>query len=584
MKHLCRYIEGVLPNTPRLLGVLPFGPDLQNCSLVFQLVPDSHTLRDWVEAASLSAVQWFGVALQMALLLERLHRKCVLHNDLHSGNILLHADEMGRRVVDCGVPRLETSEDDEDTRLRHSVAKVKAVAALPRVTFIDFGHATFRRGKVYKGNAHSLAKCRHLAPEARGHEETTPAADVYSLGHELKHIARLLNSSALRAVVADCTAPDPAARPTVSAVVHTLRKLFVGEHRRAALPQGGPAPQPLAVPALDPSFSGLLQTSGRGGAWLGEEGCSGGCSGFRSTPPSSPVGGDGSGRCRPEVLERALQSLKLPFMTFTGRELRIERVGKRRRTLFSSKHTALYVGRFVSTGNRVAVKRAKRHSDYLTIRYEATINLYLNRTGWVPAFYGVVPLNKYDLDQLGIVQELFAEGVTLADVLEAGRPVGFRARARLALQLTSLVHDVHASQVLINNLKEDNILCSCRDPGDCSDIRVIDVSKAGGCEGTRYDARSSYLRKFLFLAPEVRQKGLTSFASDVYSLCKILNAVLDRAAALTTLSAEPRDEAERFLSRWDSLCRLCLGVDPLTRPSTAHLRQFFSAFLSSSSP
>ena len=138
--------------------------------------------------------------------------------------------------------------------------------------------------------------------------------------------------------------------------------------------------------------------------------------------------------------------------------------------------------------------------------------------------------------------------------------------------------------MLINNLKEDNILCSCADPSDCSDIRVIDVSKAGGCEGTQYDARSSYLRRFLFLAPEVRQKGLTSFASDVYSLCKILNAVLDREAALTTLTAEPREEAERFLCRWDSLCRLCLGADPPTRPSTAHLKQFFSAFLSSPSP
>lgn len=556
-------------------------------------MPDSHTLNDWLDVRALSSVQWLNVALQMATLLERLHRKCVLHNDLHSSNILLHTDEIGERhVIDCGISRFEQSEDDEDTRLYRSFTKVTPPMTLLRVTFIDFGHATFRRGKVYKGSEESLESCRHLAPEAVRHQETTRAADVYSLGHELENIAKVLNSSSLQDVASLCTSQDPETRPPVSAVVHTLRKLFLDEYRRA-LRQESIGPQPLGRPPIPPSFAvqnSLLQAStdtplpsSAQKPWREEKGCLH-CSGFCCTQPlqDEAVGGGCGGRCCPEVLEHAVQKLKLPFITFTG-DLSIQREGEKRRTLVNSEHTAIFVGQFHTTGDKVVVKHLKRNSDYFRVRYEAMINLYLNETGWVPRFYGVVPLNKYDSDKLCIVQELFADGVTLADVLKSGRPVGVVARARLAFRLTSLVHDVHSRHMLINNLRKHNILCACVNDTDCSDIRMIDVYQASGCEGIEYDEDESHLRQFLFVAPEVRRNHLTSFASDVYSLCVILNDVLDRGAALDSVASEMADKVRQMLLTWDSLSKICLSNDPRLRPSTTQLKHFFSAFIKSTS-
>lgn len=277
----------------------------------------------------------------------------------------------------------------------------------------------------------------------------------------------------------------------------------------------------------------------------------------------------------------------------------------------------------------------KRNSLFFRIRFEALVNLYLNQTGWVPAFFGVVPLKRSDVASLGLVQEYFAQEQTLKEVLDQRLLTGgLAARVKLALTLATALSDVHALHVLVNNFKVDNILCACSEDGhDCSDIKVIDLTEVTGCEGKTY---SDNLAEFGFLAPEVRKHHRTSFASDAYSLCVAIGAVMDDAASaededeassagrdaqvpvsagkksnVITLNAdEPgantvvvlsassqqaatgkksrvnstsakQQHAATFLSRWATLQKQCLSADTGERPSAYQLQHFFKAFLQS---
>nr|KAG5711282.1 hypothetical protein BaRGS_005979 [Batillaria attramentaria] len=254
-----KYMEQFIPNTPRILGLLPSGRSLQNVSLVFEYVANSQTLHDWkTSEAPVSRIQWLSVVLQMAETLEVMHRKCVLHNDLHSDNVLIampgEEAKFAAPSTACGFQRLdrtdsESDEDEveaEDEGWLSRILSQSGDRALPKVTFIDFGHATFRRGKFFSFDYDSESKSfRHLAPEV------------------LENMAELTRS-----------------------------------------------------------------------------------------------------------------------------------------------------------GHMVVVKQFTR-SSFPEVRYEALINLYLNDTGWVPRFYGVAPRGSWSLRRLGIVQELFADGVTLGDVLKS---------------------------------------------------------------------------------------------------------------------------------------------------------------------
>ncbi|KAL8623573.1 hypothetical protein ACOMHN_045507 [Nucella lapillus] len=529
-----RYMEHILPSTPRLLGLLPTDHRFQNASLVYQFVPDSYTLHQWLKLRiGFSTVQWLSVALQLAETMETMHRKCVLHNDFHSSNILLHFQQNGHDYdTDCGISRLENQEDKVTTRMSHSLAKFKATT-LPKVTLIDFGHATFRKRKKYRGSKKTLASCHHLAPEVVTTKLTSPASDVYSLGHELLHIASALNSSSLRNVALQCTTPNPEARPPAAGVVHTIRGLFVNEWRRLRSCQDASPANTNGFscvdlpPAKEESVCEYFHSSNHMSSLLES---------IHDPNPSflqrsNSVISDHNfpslrykhtaGSCLPHLVERAMSKLTLPYITFTG-DLVFETDDGEKFKLLNSTSTSIFIGHFASTEEDVIIKEKKKTEDPFRIRYEAMINAYLNETGWVPKFYGLVPLSKHDFYELGLVQEMFAESVTLEDVLESGKPFGVYARVELAHQLTSLLHDVHSRHMLINNFKSDNILCACVSDSNCSDIKLIDLGETTTCEGKRMNQKESYLRHFSYLSPEVCQNQLTSFPSDVFSLTALL--------------------------------------------------------------
>ena len=271
-----------------------------------------------------------------------------------------------------------------------------------------------------------------------------------------------------------------------------------------------------------------------------------------------------------------MSELTLPYIPMNG-DVSFETDEEPFNDLFQSEDTVILHGWLRSSGEHVAVKRIYHKTDFFAIRFEAMVNLYLNETGWVPKFYGVVPLHRYKIHRLGLVQELFADGETLEDVLTSERPVGVRGRVRLALQLTSMIHDVHSRHMLINNLKWSNVLCACANESECSDVKLIDLDKVTGCEGRVFDDDPSYLAGFVFLAPEVRHNRRTSFASDVYGLCVILDVVLSKEEVL--YGDESEEEYALFQSvsaAWTPLLELCLSEDPSVRPSTFQLIQLFS--------
>ncbi|XP_076469659.1 uncharacterized protein LOC143299988 [Babylonia areolata] len=546
--------------SPPLLDCSLRRPPPHNASLVFQLVPHSFTLHDWLKLPhALSTAQWLSVALQLAETMETLHRKCVLHNDLHSSNVLIHFPATTtattvQKDTDCGFSR--SVDHGLASRVRRSLAKVKATSlTLPRVTLIDFGHATFREGKVYDEDSEdSLASCRQLAPEVVRHQETSRSSDVFSLGHQLEMVVEALNSSALNHLAQWCKDPDPAARPPASEVVHRLRGMLLRELRAVVSSQHRAAAASLVEDSAardwqseasvaenvwpDPPFHhDVVGTVSRPACHPQQWPCS----------DRNSFHGDGkmwsensnTKSCQPGVMENAMSRLRLPYITLTGEvEFHTDDMGQKVK-IFDSEHTAIFTGQFLSSWDKVVVIKTKKDGNFFSIRYEAMVNAYLNETGWVPSLYGVIPLNKHDLNHFGIVQDMFAQGVTLEEVLERGLPRGITARVELAYQLTSLLHNVHSLHVLINNFKSDNILCACAGDGNCSDIRLIDVGTATGCEGMTYKGEETYLRRFPYLAPEVRRNGLTSFYSDVYSLCVLLDAVLDRQELL-----EGRDHTE----------------------------------------
>lgn len=727
-----RYVESVLPNTPRLLGVLPVGLSMENTSLVYQNVP-GYTLYDFRKMEVVSPLQVLAVALQMATSLEALHRKCILHNDFHSSNVLIRFDPPVPPVrrtpgqADCDLSRFEKYDEDIDGRLYRSFYKV-GPWVLPQVDFIDFGHATYRKGKVYVGSEQSLLSCHHLAPEATRNQETTPAADVFSLGHELEFLAHNLNRTVLWDLVHECLAHDPSARPPMMEVIDRLQSMFLNEYRHvekmylrtaeartrvpllsravrstdtaaafAARPRGEDTREECRGDLRDPSSacgdSLPRQEEGATEGWNDRvnEADSSSCdplyagptqrhfcedrtsefvnsvsslddeqmqllrrsvlemlfpkpndellrqrkeslSSHRALPaavgqnPEQFPASSGTARCDSDAFERDFSGWTLPLFLSHSGDLFFQDENLTRTVILETEGSRFFAGHFKSSGQEVVIKQ-KRTDDYFRVRFEALVHMHLNQTGRVPAFYGVVPLSRSRLQKLGIVQERFADGVTLERVLDSGMPTGgWASRLRLALRLTSALHDVHATHTLINNVRAGNILCSCSRYGlDCSDVRFVDLGDASGCEGKMYGYGPAGYDSF---APEVRQHRKTSFASDAYSLCVLLRDVVpidgaelfsaesdDSVGGYRVLSSDGngsevvkdnalpfdnndgsfvyqalkknRNSSEKIkefgtlLSRWGTLYRLCLSANPSDRPSLFQLKHFFATFLKS---
>ncbi|GFS20289.1 melanoma receptor tyrosine-protein kinase [Elysia marginata] len=137
-----RYVELVVW-TPRLVGLLPAGPLSANISVVYEYIPHTKTLSDWLDKkTSLTQAQWVYLCLQISKNLQLLHENDILHNDLHQGNILIQKPvHLSTHAQKC------------------------CPTSRPMAYILDFGSATYKHGKIFTSSYGSLKSYQFLAPE-----------------------------------------------------------------------------------------------------------------------------------------------------------------------------------------------------------------------------------------------------------------------------------------------------------------------------------------------------------------------------------------------------------------------------------
>ncbi|XP_033756330.1 MAP kinase kinase skh1/pek1-like [Pecten maximus] len=133
----------------------------------------------------------------------------------------------------------------------------------------------------------------------------------------------------------------------------------------------------------------------------------------------------------------------------------------------------------------------------------------LKSTRFVPKLYGVLP-NPLDPRKLLIVMEMVGSGVTLRNKL-VGNSLNERQKLSIALRLAIGLYSVHLKHVLLNDLKDDNIIVF----GSELQAKFIDFGHASCGFEKRYTGDTS---RSIHLAPEVREGEPTTPSSDIYSL------------------------------------------------------------------
>jgi hypothetical protein len=152
---------------------------INSYGIVQDYVAEGRTLERFLwRRIDVTATEWIAISIQLAEGLAFFHKKDILVNDLKTNNVL--------------------------------------IATSPcRVTYIDFGLATFRSGRSYTATP-SMDTFVHLAPEVRQGEETSTASDVYSLGWVLNQIETFGELDSIGTVTDMCMLDCPDERLSAS--------------------------------------------------------------------------------------------------------------------------------------------------------------------------------------------------------------------------------------------------------------------------------------------------------------------------------------------------------------------------------
>ncbi|XP_046557596.1 uncharacterized protein LOC124266837 [Haliotis rubra] len=150
---------------------------------------------------------------------------------------------------------------------------------------------------------------------------------------------------------------------------------------------------------------------------------------------------------------------------------------------------------------------------------EAKMTMYLEPTGCVPVCYGLI---QDGIGSHSVVLELVGTGSTLSDVL--GKETLLKQHwLSIAWQLAEGLSKIHEMDILINDVKPDNVLVDLSSPVPV--VKYCDF----GCGSYRYGIvfTDPDMEQFVHLAPEVRAAGQTSKANDVYGLGRMLGQIVD---------------------------------------------------------
>ncbi|XP_046348510.2 uncharacterized protein LOC124129074 [Haliotis rufescens] len=243
-----------------------------------------------------------------------------------------------------------------------------------------------------------------------------------------------------------------------------------------------------------------------------------------------------------EILEEA--TIMLPFISQESLNF-ITSEGEKVWLRYSGE-TQIALAHYKPHNMDVVVKTFK-DSSFADIRQEASVNYFMSNTGYVPEFIGVAPSGS-SLTNLSIVQEYVAEGQTLRDVMHVVVKFHLQIKLALAIQLAQAMSGFHQRDLIISNFKTDNILFDFVD--NYPVIKVIDLGKCTIQYG--YAVSKSGDLDLDYLAPELKDKGMTSFASDVYGLGVILRGIFEACTD----------------NNITGLIDRCLEKDPRLRPSS----------------
>lgn len=175
------------------------------------------------------------------------------------------------------------------------------------------------------------------------------------------------------------------------------------------------------------------------------------------------------------------------------------------------------------------------------IVHEARAAMYLERTGFVPTCFGLTVSGS---GGLLIVQECFAKGVTLQMVLvEELLPIeNERKWLYIACQLAEGLAKIHAFDVLLNDIKEDNVLVDLKP--SLPVVKYCDLGSSTykkGCVFKSPDSSRSH-----HLSPEACvPNAVTNQANDVFGLGNMLRNIhrVTNIAALVPVAERCRCEA-----------------------------------------
>ncbi|CAL1541440.1 unnamed protein product [Lymnaea stagnalis] len=548
-----RYIErfGV---TPLLIGLLPSGPLARNISLVFEYVTDSNDLHGWMSRRTpFTTVQSLQICHDMARILHLLHQNGVLFNDFHRRNILIQ--KLGDRV---------------------------------KGYIIDFGLATYRTGKLYKSDKQSIEGYNYLAPELVNNTYTTEAADVFALGYMMLKLNKVIQLPNLQHLVDWCMSVDPKDRPTLPYVMARLEDIYYEKTLFYAARSCGNThcsrfarsqhsvenrngthveePRPITTIVRENPF----QTQS--------------CELPKSRPKLDLTAS----------LERDFDFLsciaRLPIMNANDF---VETEDDGYITRANDKSNDAIRLATLNENNRTVIVKEFYKVEFEVIRFEACVTKYLGERGVAPAIIGLT-IDYRSLHDIAFVQQSYGRGITLTTFVRETRgqewnvrklrdflldkPEGddvlapasshFRAsqchvniarvlraivaditspvcvaksyRQRImegvSLRLAHLVQTSHASGVLINNLKGENILVKWNQTrskinllrvNSSVDVKLIDLGQASTLDdGLYYGKGSPLYNTYSYIAPEAVLGEVTTVTSDIYSLCVILRYVM----------------------------------------------------------
>ncbi|KAK6195185.1 hypothetical protein SNE40_000662 [Patella caerulea] len=180
--RIMMYMSDVFPN---FLGYVSLGAHMGNMSLVIEYIQNGETLLDVTRHDDLTIQQLLSIWYQLALAIQAMHTRFVLHNDLHLTNIM-----------------------------------VQWKGDQPIVRMIDTGLSTFRKGMIGRIDT----GYPFYPPEYRKWKETNPTMDIYGLGFIFDEMNGVFNNEDedLQMVVDWCLSHLPQNRPSIHQLVERI--------------------------------------------------------------------------------------------------------------------------------------------------------------------------------------------------------------------------------------------------------------------------------------------------------------------------------------------------------------------------